>query len=52
MGGDVILATGTTKVPTFLENEVRPNLPRWTFLSDICFEKNEKGNVIGKTGCL
>jgi hypothetical protein len=51
MGGDVILATGTSKVATFLEIEVRPNLPHWTFLNDPCFKKNENGDVIAKEGC-
>jgi hypothetical protein len=52
MSGDVILATGTSKVPTFIEYEVRPNLPQWTFLQDPCYTKNSTGDVIAKPDCL
>jgi hypothetical protein len=52
MSGDVILATGTSKVPTFMEYEVRPNLPQWTFLIDPCYTKNATGDVIAKLDCL
>jgi hypothetical protein len=43
--GDVILANGTSKEPTFLENLVRSFLPRWTFVSDPCFLKDSEGNI-------
>ena len=49
--GDVILATGTTKVPTFLEIVVRPSLPQWTFLNDPCFSKDSYGNLQHADNC-
>jgi hypothetical protein len=44
--GDVILSTGTTKTPTFLESLVRSALPRWIFLSDPCYTKDVDGNAL------
>ncbi len=50
--GDVILATGTTQTPTFLENHVRASLPDWIFISDPCYYKNADGNVTLVDNCL
>ena len=47
--GDVILATGSTKVPTL--SEVRYSLPQWTFLNDPCFNKDSNGNVKQADNC-
>jgi hypothetical protein len=51
MRGDAILAIGTTKIPTFLENLARESQQRWTFLSDPCFEKDKNGTVVEKKDC-
>jgi hypothetical protein len=51
MSGEVILATGTTKLPTFLEAGVRPNLKRWTFLADPCFARKDSGDNSIKSEC-
>jgi hypothetical protein len=52
MTGDVILATGTSKNPTFLEQEVRGSLQQWKFLQDPYFEKDKDGNIVNKKDCL
>ena len=50
--GDVILATGTSKVPTFVEYFVRRVLPKWIFLQDPCFKKDHNGKVHLDNKCL
>ena len=50
--GDVILAKGTSKTPTFLEKLVSQFLPNWTFLQDPCYEKDKSGNPTMVHNCL
>jgi hypothetical protein len=50
--GDVILATGTSKGPTFVESMVRAHLPKWAFLQDPCFIREPDGTVKPIEGCV
>jgi hypothetical protein len=49
--GDVILATGTSQVSTFIEEDVSKVLHRWIFLKDPCYGKDEDGNIRILSAC-
>jgi hypothetical protein len=50
--GDVIMASETSKVPTFVEENVRQILKHWNFIPDPCYQKDHLGNVTLLNDCV
>jgi hypothetical protein len=51
-GGDVILVTGTSTKPEYIEPMVRQHLPKWKYIQDPCYSKDNNGIVKLKEECI
>ncbi len=50
--GDVVMATGNSNIPNFLEKLVGEHLRSWKFLKDPCFSRNENNEIVRKENCF
>lgn len=50
--GDVILASGSSLEPTYVEVNVRPFLLNWIFLNDPCYTVDTNGSLSLLNECV